>query len=77
MPTPVISQSVNPSDITTKLPGKPQRPGDINVIVRDLQDRVEKLENVLHGGVLLTSPNGTITLRLVINNSGALTLVTP
>lgn len=70
MPTPTISQSVNPTDVTTKLSGKAQRPADLNVNLNSLDERVTKLENVVSGGILFTSPDGFTTMRLTIDNSG-------
>lgn len=72
MPDPVrtINQNVDPRNIDTKLSGKPTRGADLNVDLNTLDDRVTKLENLVSGGVLFTSPDGFTTVRLTIDNSG-------
>lgn len=72
MPNPArtINQSVDPSNIAQTLPGKPQRSADINVDLNDLANRVARLERVVSGGILFTSPDGFTTMRLTIDNSG-------
>lgn len=47
MTQPTSNQSVNPTNIATKLPGKPQRTDSAELIIRDLQNRVKTLENFI------------------------------
>lgn len=72
MPNPVrtINQSVDPTNTATKLSGKPPRGADLNVDLNALADRVTKLEKLVSGGILFTSPDGFTTMRLTIDNSG-------
>jgi hypothetical protein len=75
MAQPAVSRSVNPSDPTTASSGRPVRQDDFNVILRDLQKRVEALEAlVAQGGIILSNSTGTVRRRLTVDNSGNLTL---
>jgi hypothetical protein len=44
---PPSNQSVDPTDISTALTGKPQRQDSAELIIRDLQNRVKALENFI------------------------------
>jgi hypothetical protein len=69
MPQP-IAIPINPRNPTQARSGKPARQDDLNTLIIDLQNRVERLEKVLSGGLMLTSPDGKTTVRLTIDNTG-------
>jgi hypothetical protein len=69
MPQPAATP-INPFNPAQPRGGKPSRKDDLALIIVDLQTRVSALENLLAGGLVLTSPDGKTTVRLTIDNTG-------